>query len=169
MRCATSFDVDLRPVGRLQHAQVIQFVGGDIVAREDLRAAEKIALEIGVAHAERALEIVVGFHLFGQQPHARAGAIAGQPELLLDGRGEHIHLDEIGQRHQRPPCRRVAKIVEGDQVAHLLQPAAGGDDLLVHVDGFQNLEDDAVFRQQRGIVADQKIPRAVHETRGGPA
>ena len=79
------------------------------------------------------------------------------------GCGAKIHLDEIGQQYQGPPLRRIAKVVERDQVAHLLEAAADGNGFLVHLDIFKELEDHPVSGKQRGIVAHQKIPRAVQE------
>ena len=155
--------IHLLLVDGLKNAQVIQFVGRNIVAREHFRPAEKISLEKGIAPAERALEVVVGFHFLGDEPQMLFGEGLGEP-LLLEFRGEQdIDFDECRKLRERQPRRGFLKVVERNQIAHVLQAAASGDDFIVGLNRLEDFQNDAIGGKRRGEIAEKKVPRAVDE------
>ena len=155
--------IHLLLVYRLKDAQVIELVGRNIVAREHFRPAEKISLEKGIAPAERALEVVVGFHFFGDEAQMLFGEGPGEP-LLLEFRGKQdIHFYECGKLRERQPRRRFLKVVEGNQIAHVFQAAASGDDFIVGLNRLEDFQNDAIGGKRGGEIAEKKVPRAVDE------
>ena len=132
-------NVHLFLVYRLKNPQVIQLVGRNIVAREHFRPAEKISLEKGIAPAERALEVVVSFHFLGDETQMLFGEGLAKP-LLFEFRGQQdIHFYECGKLRERQPRRGFLEIVEGDQIAHVLQAAASCDDFIVGLEPSRGL------------------------------
>jgi hypothetical protein len=76
--------VQFAPVNGLKDTEeVVEFVRGNIVAREHLRPAEEVTLEIGIAPAKGAPKVFVGLHFFGDQADVLFRKRPGEPLLLV--------------------------------------------------------------------------------------
>jgi hypothetical protein len=81
-----------------------------------------------------------------------------QPLPFRGRGGEHIDLDEVGEGDQRAPRGSVAEIIEGDEMAQLLEAPAGRDGFAIELDIFKDFEDHAVFREQDRIKRNRSFP-----------
>ena len=84
--------------------------------------------------------------------------------LLFRPVGEaKVHFDDVGERNQRRPVRRIHEVIERDRVSRLLQALAGFDDFLVGFDVFENFNHHRSGRKKRNIVPKQEIAGTVDE------
>ena len=78
----------------------------------------------------------------------------GKP-LLFEFRGKQdINFYECRKLRERQPRRRFLKIIEGNQISHVLQAAASGDDFIVGLDRLEDFQNDSISRKRRGEVAE---------------
>src|SRR6516162_9557375 len=160
---AHGVNVHLFLVYRLKNSQVIELVGRNIVAGEHFGAAEKISLKKGIAPAESALEVVIRFDFFGDEPQMFFGEGPGEA-LLFEFRGkQHIDFYECGKLRERQPRRGFLKIIEGDQITHVLQAAASGDDFIVGLNRLEDFENDAIRGECHRKITQEKVTSAVDE------
>src|ERR1700721_226060 len=101
------------------------------------------------------------FYFFSNQANVSRQKCPRHSELFVIRTGDQVHLNEIGEIHERSPGRTVFKIVQGEKVAFRFQTTAGGDDLTVDFDRFQDLDDYLIFRKDCGEFAEQRFARAV--------
>jgi hypothetical protein len=87
--------IELIPRNRLQHAHIVNPVGGNFPGREHLRHAEKISLEIKKARLTRGEEFLAGFHFFGQHAAAPRSVAVHDFCALLNRSAAEIHLDNV--------------------------------------------------------------------------
>src|SRR4029077_2752593 len=87
----------------------------------------------------------------------------GEP-LLLEFRGQQdIDFYECRKLRERQPRRGFLKIVEGNQIAHVLQSRARGDDFVVGLNRLKDFQNDTIGGKRRGKIAKEKVPGAVDE------
>ena len=75
-----------------------------------------------------------------------------------------VELDHLHEIEQRFELRVAAEIVQRQAEAHLLEFLAAADDLIVDLDGFEQLDDDFVLRQQLDHVGQQQVGTDIDET-----
>jgi hypothetical protein len=84
--------------------------------------------------------------------------------LLLEFRGkQNVYFYECRKLRERQPRRGFLEIVEGNQIAHVLQAAAGGDDFIVGLNRLEDFQNDAIGRKRRGEIAKKKVAGAIDE------
>ena len=155
-RVAYFAQVQFAPVGGLKDTEVVELV---LVAREHLQPAEEVSLGIGIASAKGALRVFVGLHFFGDQADVLFRKCPGEPlPLILRGR-QQIDLDERCNLGEAKPSRRLLKVFERDHVTVILEATAGGDDLLVRLNGPRGFQHDAIGGKHSGEVAKKEIAR----------
>src|ERR1700722_1254309 len=87
----------------------------------------------------------------------------GEP-LLLEFRGkQYIDFDECRKLRERQPRWGFLKVVERNHIAHVLQPAASGDDFVVGLNRLEDFQNDTIGGKRRGKIAKEKVPGAVDE------
>jgi hypothetical protein len=84
--------------------------------------------------------------------------------LLFDlGRRYQINFDESRKLSERQPCVRFLKVIERNQIAHVLQAVASSDDFIVWLNRLENFQNDAIGGKRCGKIAKEKVPGAVDE------
>ena len=84
----------------------------------------------------------------------------------LRGAGAEVELDVVGERDEAIGAGAGEEVVEGDAVAELFELLAGGEDVVVDLDGLEHLKHGAAGGQAGGQAADEGLAAAVDEGSG---
>jgi len=122
-----SLEVQTRTGRLFQHPHIVEFEPRNVARRNDTRLGEEVALEQLVTDGERPLKLVVGLHLFSQQPEAspavnireaRPGGAACIPE---------IHLEDVDHVEQPFMPGGAGKVVERERIQFILDEIQRSD------------------------------------------
>ena len=151
-------ELDRRVVERRGNLEECEAVGGDAAGARDRRPAEEVALEQIAAGLHAELVIGLGRELLGDelalvrlQPLDEI-AEPVVPELV------DVELDHVEQIEQRLGVRPVAKVVERQLVALVLEVAERSDHVVVELLGLGDLEADETGGEGMGKAADDELP-----------
>jgi len=124
-------------------------------------------LEKGIAEGAGFIQFGLGLDLFGNELDAAAAEALSRGAPRVGVRGAKVDFEEAGEREKRFPFGVVDKIVDSQNVAGAAEILAVLDHLRRGNDGFENLNDNAVGRQQaRGATLKRSLVQ-VDESLGG--
>src|ERR1035438_3987894 len=103
-------------------------VGRSLPADDQLRLAEKIALEISEAQVAGLMELMRCFEFFRQHPAFGGAKAAHHAGAFLKACCLDIDFYEVGKVAERGTWIVGCEVIERDQIARCLEALAGGDD-----------------------------------------
>ena len=124
---------------------------------------KKVALEIVKADFQGQFQILRSFDFLRQEHEIGATMLLNHVSALVRGRGHPVDLQHVGQRDHNAAGIVGEKVIESQAVANRLEPNAGFHHFLVGRDGLQNLEHDALLREQRHVIVHKCLAGAVEE------
>src|SRR5690606_26737871 len=116
---------------------------------EEFGRGEEISLEEVVAPVERLLEGLRRLELLGQEQEAPMSQALGEPPWIR-APVEEVDLDDVRQTDQLDEGLVEDEVVEGDDVALLLEPSARRDHLRRGPHGFEDLHDHPLLGERSG-------------------
>jgi hypothetical protein len=128
--------------------EIVEFVSGDFARAEYRWLAEKIALEKGIAQGTGFVELGFRFDFFGEELKAMAFVAANDAGAQVAVGGTEINFQEFHEREKHVPFGVADVVVERQDVAGCAEILAELDNLWSGSDGFENLDDNAVRRQE---------------------
>lgn len=140
-----------------------ELLGGERGAGERLRAREEVALEVAEAERAAALAYRRRLHALGQQRQAARAQRRDALLQLVRVHVQHVELEQVRQREQRLQRGLVDEVVERELEALPLEPAAGGEHLVVGRDVLEHLDDRARGVEQLQRAAEQHLAVGVDE------
>src|SRR6202030_1486188 len=110
--------------------------------------AEEITLEKGITESAGFVELGLRFDFFGEELKAMAFVAADDVGTHVAVGGTEINLQEFHEREKHVPLGVADVVVERQHVAGCAEILAELDNLWSGSDGFENLDDCAVRRQE---------------------
>ncbi len=131
-----------------EEMEIVEFVSGDFARAEDGWFAEEITLEKGIAERAGFVELGLRFDFFGEELKAIAFVAADDVGAQVAVGGAEIHFQEFHEREKHLPFGVADVVVERQHVAGGAEILAELDHLWSGSNGFENLDDHAVRRQE---------------------
>ncbi len=156
-------DIELGAGDFREHAEIVEAVGGHVAGVHHFRAAREESLKVDEALVAGADEVTLGLDFFGEHAGAPGAEALDDFGALLFGSELHFYFDDVGDFGERLPGIVGDVVVESDDVSSFFEMAAGGDDVGVGRNGFEDFDNGCGRGQERDEAFDQRVAGAVDE------